>query len=394
MVSIKVPSATLLFAVSALVSTVQAAPMHILQKRIAQVISDSTQQWVQACTAAGGGQQCNPISVTAFTTLLAAAGPCDQQNSADAMVDLAKQLNNDANMIKFAQIFAQQPRNSPSSQAVPYCQQAPKNAELNGLFQCQFQSADEKTFVGGATVGSAGTIPFGMNAPLSPPGSCPANPNGPITDGAQLVTITQNPGVPSSGGAAGGNGTTTGSGTTTGNGSTGGDDGDDGSAPADNGSDNQNGDGSSAMNSGSSAPAASMMSTPAATATAPAASAPAATATMSASSGNSSGSPTSSSNGSGSGFKLQNGEDAQALNAKFATLTADSSCSAGDNACVNGGFAQCVGGKFVITQCAGGTVCMALPLVNSPGTSITCTTQADAQARIAATGAQGGVTGN
>lgn len=67
---------------------------------------------------------------------------------------------------------------------------------------------------------------------------------------------------------------------------------------------------------------------------------------------------------------------------------------AGDNACVNGGFAQCVGGKFVITQCAGGTVCMALPLVNSPGTSITCTTQADAQARIAATGAQGGVTGN
>lgn len=143
MVSIKVSSATLLFAVSALVSTVQAAPMHILQKRIAQVISDSTQQWVQACvsrvfvsqnphvtaelnltrppqTAAGGGQQCNPISVTAFTTLLAAAGPCDQQNSADAMIDLAKQLNNDANMIKFAQIFAQQPRNSVSSLNLVY----------------------------------------------------------------------------------------------------------------------------------------------------------------------------------------------------------------------------------------------------------------------------------
>ena len=31
--------------------------------------------------------------------------------------------------------------------------------------------------------------------------------------------------------------------------------------------------------------------------------------------------------------------------------------------------------------------CTALPLVNSPGTSITCTTQADLDARIAATGA-------
>ncbi len=62
--------------------------------------------------AAGGADKCNPVSVTAFTTLLAAAGPCEQQDSADAMVDLAKTLNNDADMIKFAQIFAQQPRNT------------------------------------------------------------------------------------------------------------------------------------------------------------------------------------------------------------------------------------------------------------------------------------------
>ena len=50
--------------------------------------------------------------MTAFTTLLAAAGPCDQQESADAMIDLAKTLNNDADMIKFTQIFVQQPRNT------------------------------------------------------------------------------------------------------------------------------------------------------------------------------------------------------------------------------------------------------------------------------------------
>ncbi|OBZ65227.1 hypothetical protein A0H81_14698 [Grifola frondosa] len=175
-----------------------------LNRRIAQVIADSTTQWVQACNTAGGGAQCSSISVTAFTTLLAAAGPCDQQNSADAMINLAKTLNNNADMIKFAQIFAQQPRNSPTSQAVPYCQQAPKNTELNGLFQCQFQSADEKTFVGGVAVGGAGTIPFGQSSPLSPAGSCPANPSGPIPDGQQLVSITQ---VPIANGASASNST-------------------------------------------------------------------------------------------------------------------------------------------------------------------------------------------
>jgi hypothetical protein len=104
-----------------------------LQKRIAQVISDSTTQWEAACVsfqkkkkkiflkflphaisqnAAGGGQQCNPTAVAAFSTLLAGAGVCDQQNNADTMIDLAHQLNSDPNMIKFTQIFAQQPRNS------------------------------------------------------------------------------------------------------------------------------------------------------------------------------------------------------------------------------------------------------------------------------------------
>lgn len=41
---------------------------------------------------------------------------------------------------------------------------------------------------------------------------------------------------------------------------------------------------------------------------------------------------------------------------KFATLTANSPCTAGENACVNSQFAQCVNGKFVLTGCAGGLV--------------------------------------
>lgn len=66
----------------------------------------------------------------------------------------------------------------------------------------------------------------------------------------------------------------------------------------------------------------------------------------------------------------------------------------GQQACVNGGFAQCVGGVFETTACAGGTQCFALPLVNKAGTSIACTTEADAEARIAATGATGGIDGS
>ena len=98
--------------------------------------------------------------------------------------------------------------------------------------------------------------------------------------------------------------------------------------------------------------------------------------------------------GSGSGLQLQNGKDAQDLNAKFQTLSASSPCDAGENACVGDAFAQCVNGEFVITNCAGGLVCAALPLVNAPGTSITCTTQQDAIDRITRTGATGGLTGN
>jgi len=350
-----------LLALALAAASVQGAP---LTKRIAQVISDSTKQWEAACDAAGGGLQCNPVAVAAFGTLLAAAGPCDQQNGADNMIDLAKQHGNDPNMIKFAQIFAQQPRNTPSSQSVQYCQQAPKNSELNGLFQCQFKGANPTTFVGGVAVGQPGTIPFGKSSPISPPGSCPANPGGPIADGSQLVDITQNPGVGNTGGSSGGGGGSK----------------QKGSAKNNNPPSTTTGDPpaqtpeatppSSSKKCGVSSQSTDAPDTP------PPANTPAANGT------------------SGNGnFHLQNGQDAQKLNAKFAGLNANSPCNAGDQACVNGGFAQCVGGKFVVTQCAAGTTCAALPLVNKPGTSLACTTSQDALDRIAASGAKGGLTG-
>jgi len=88
-----------------------------------------------------------------------------------------------------------------------------------------------------------------------------------------------------------------------------------------------------------------------------------------------------------SGFALQNGQQAMAQNAQFASLTANSSCTTGTDACVNNAFAQCLAGKYVLQSCGTGLICAALPLVNSEGTSITCTTQDDLQQRIAATGA-------
>ncbi|KZT06246.1 uncharacterized protein LAESUDRAFT_812852 [Laetiporus sulphureus 93-53] len=88
-----------------------------------------------------------------------------------------------------------------------------------------------------------------------------------------------------------------------------------------------------------------------------------------------------------SSFLLANGEEAIAQNAQFATLTVNSSCTSGTDACVNSEFAQCVNGAYLLTSCGSGLICAALPLVNSAGTSITCTTEADLEGRIAATGA-------
>ncbi|KAH7885810.1 hypothetical protein F5I97DRAFT_1875615 [Phlebopus sp. FC_14] len=331
---------------------VQGVPLSPFGKRIAQTISDSTKQWEQACDTAGGGSQCNQVAVASFGTLLAAAGPCDQQNAADNMIDLAKTLNTDPNMIKFAQIFAQQPRNSPTSQSVPYCQSTPRNAELNGLYQCQFQGDDLTTFVGGITVGGNGTIPFGMSAPLSPPGSCPANPSGPLADGTQLVDLTQDPGVSGSNTTSGSSPTSTISASTalptsTSDPST--------EDPEDYCDDDDDED-------------------------------PTPTTTLSSM-------PSASANASSS-FLLSNGQAAQQLNAQFASLTATSSCTEGTDACVNGSFAQCVSGSYVLQSCGPTLTCAALPLVNSAGTSVTCTTTSDAEARIAATGATGGLTGS
>jgi len=89
-------------------------------------------------------------------------------------------------------------------------------------------------------------------------------------------------------------------------------------------------------------------------------------------------------------FTEKNGQEAIALNNKFAGLSKSSSCTTGENACVGSQFAQCAGGKFVTVACGPGEICAALPLVNAAGTSIACITASERDVRIRSTGAQGG----
>lgn len=341
------------------------------QKRIAQTTIDAVKPWENACNKAGGGAQCNNIAVTAAGNLLAAPPACAQQDSADAMITLAKSLNDDAEMIRLAQIFRQQPRNAPDSLASLYCQTAPKNEELNGLFQCQFAGVKQDTFTGNVKAGAAGTIPLGGTAP-NPPGSCPANPNGPVTDGQQLNTLVQDPSSGTSGNIGGGNGSGNGDNTKTSASAA------PESTPA---PDNGNGNGSKTV---------TVTRTQIRTVTVTAGN-PAAT-PSDATSINDAATPAVTANAT-KPFQLQNGKDAQKLNKSFQSLTASSSCTDGQQACVGNGFAQCVGGKFQVTTCSGGLQCFALPLVNKAGTSIACDTESDAAARIAATGATGGIRG-
>ncbi|PWW74251.1 hypothetical protein C7212DRAFT_141661, partial [Tuber magnatum] len=69
-------------------------------------------------------------------------------------------------------------------------------------------------------------------------------------------------------------------------------------------------------------------------------------------------------------------------NQQFNQLNANSPCAADQTSCIKEDLAQCVGGEFVTTACPSGLLCFSLPLVNSPGTSVTCTTEEDAARRM------------
>lgn len=86
------------------------------------------------------------------------------------MINLAHSLGSPVKLISLAQIFVQQPRDTDDSFSVPYCQQSPKNSELQGLYQCQYKSSSSTTFTGGLKIGKTGTYPFGFSTAVKPAG--------------------------------------------------------------------------------------------------------------------------------------------------------------------------------------------------------------------------------
>jgi hypothetical protein len=83
-------------------------------------------------------------------------------------------------------------------------------------------------------------------------------------------------------------------------------------------------------------------------------------------------------------IQRQNGLDAQRLDSQKFTNRAGDSCTA--VTCAGNDLGQCVGGRIVTTPCGSGLICAVLPLVNAPGTSVTCTTEEDRNRRFAAAG--------
>jgi hypothetical protein len=83
-------------------------------------------------------------------------------------------------------------------------------------------------------------------------------------------------------------------------------------------------------------------------------------------------------------IQRQNGIDAQRLDSQKFTNRAGDSCTA--VTCAGNELGQCVGGRIVTTPCGSGLICAVLPLVNAPGTSVTCTTEEDRNRRFAAAG--------
>ncbi|KAI0747060.1 hypothetical protein C8Q80DRAFT_1256709 [Daedaleopsis nitida] len=91
---------------------------------------------------------------------------------------------------------------------------------------------------------------------------------------------------------------------------------------------------------------------------------------------------------------LQNGKDAQALNAEFATLKASDTCDDGEMACIKDSIAHCANATWKLEACPKTLSCFALPSVREEGTVISCTSNATALSVINASGATGGIAAN
>ena len=131
----------------------------LLLKRIAQTdLGQVAQSWQNLCIASGGPRNPNNdpcvelAGINGINALLAGAGPCAQQDNADAMVDFAKQpgIKNEQALIDNAIAYRKHPRNALNIGGVvpstPFCEKAPRNPELNGVVNGQLEGVDPGLF--------------------------------------------------------------------------------------------------------------------------------------------------------------------------------------------------------------------------------------------------------
>jgi hypothetical protein len=83
------------------------------------------------------------------------------------------------------------------------------------------------------------------------------------------------------------------------------------------------------------------------------------------------------------GIRKLNADDAEAEQKEYASWKPDMPCEPDQQAVINDQFAQCgEDKKFQLTSCAAGLKAVVLPLVRKRGTSITCDTEEDRQAKL------------
>ncbi|RIB09318.1 hypothetical protein C2G38_278075 [Gigaspora rosea] len=140
---------TFMLIASALSLTVNAAPLggslNALEKRrFGQEHTPQADATFQAVKDLAQGTdkeaQAGNLSGAMVRALLAKAPACDQQDRADEVVDLARELGGDKEpqMIKVAQMYRQLERNTPKDgQPSELCDKQPRNKELDGLTQAQ-----------------------------------------------------------------------------------------------------------------------------------------------------------------------------------------------------------------------------------------------------------------
>ncbi|KAF7440642.1 hypothetical protein PC9H_000989 [Pleurotus ostreatus] len=184
-----------------------------LTKRLAQFdLPDVATAWQELCLISGAdvftptGDDSPCVKLAGFdgiNALLANAGPCDQQDNADAMIDFAKSpgVSNSDVLINFAIQYRKHARNALNVLGVvpstPYCQKPPRNAELKGIVNSQLDGVDPGVFGGPnspmVSFGAPGTCPFGTTPDVATCSCIPGNATNIVAPANATATFDEGP---------------------------------------------------------------------------------------------------------------------------------------------------------------------------------------------------------